>query len=157
MEFGSLISNYNIQVGSYGSTIKVDITEYLPDEITSVQAENIGGSKSEPITVNSSYEILQNYMETENCPQIAWNYSSNILTIFFANNSGDDEWSRFVFAGYHFPQIFDSSNLLDMNPNDLELLKCYILRDLYADNNMMLPYEIRTRISYLEEKLTNEV
>ena len=91
MEFGSLISNYNIQVGSYGSTIKVDITEYLPDEITSVQSENIGGSKSEPITVNSSYELLQNYIETENCPQIAWNYSSNILTIFFANNSGDDK------------------------------------------------------------------
>lgn len=157
MDYGLVISDYDIQLGSYGTSIKIDITDYLPDEIISVQAENLDGIKSLPVTINSSYETLQSYMENENRPEVAWNYSSNILTIFFANNSGGDEWTRFAFAGYHFPQVFNSSNLLDMNPNDLELLKCYILRDLYADNNMMLPYEIRTRISYLEEKLINEV
>lgn len=153
MDYGFLITDYDTLFGSYGIITKLNVSDYLVDEILSVQAEKLDLSKSEVVTNNTSYESLCAYQDDENCPSIAWNYSSGILSVFFSNNT----YARFSYSGYRFPQKMTLTTTLDANESDLELIKCYTLKDLYADNNMMLPYNIRETIDILEQRLIDAI
>ena len=155
MSFGLLVSDYTIQTGTYGKTIKIDISDYLPYSIDLVQGESSTNVKSAVVTGGVELSVLQGYIEDSSCPDIAYSYNADTLTIFFKNDTYD---TRFAFAGLRSPQKMAlTTDYWDGNEDDMTLLESYILEQIYSEKGLTIPYRTRKDIKDREVELKNEV
>ena len=156
MAFGLAVSDYNIQTGTYGNIIRVDISSYLPKSIDFVQLESSGGVKGDPVSSASTVEQLHSYLSDADCPDLAWNYSPEILTIFLKTYSGDDEFTRFNFAGNRKAQktSVDTTNL-DAPDERLELIASYAKNKAWLLKKNRTDPDLVEKTEQLEYELEN--
>lgn len=148
MAFGLAVADYNIDTGTYGKIIKVDVATYLPHLINLVQGESGSNIKSSSITTPVTLPVLQDYLEDSDCPNIAYNLGSEILTIFFKNDVYD---TRFSFGGKRKSQkLVNDSDLLDVKNERLPLLSLYARDFAYLALKKRSDEDILEQIEELE-------
>lgn len=156
MAFGLAVSDYNIYPGTYGSIIKVDISEWLPKGVDFVQPEKSDGTHIDAVAVNSALSVLHNYLEDEACPDLAWNYSAEVLTIFFKNYTGDDEFTRFNVVGDRKAQKASvGTTLIDAPDERLALIAAYAKNKAWLLKKNRRDPDLVEKIEDLEYELEN--
>ena len=85
--FGNAITDFDPKFGEYGYIIELDTTRSLVNSMKSIFAQY----HTDPITELERLEhvtdqidktTLLSYLDDENCPPLAFNYSPGLLTIF---------------------------------------------------------------------------
>lgn len=148
MAFGLAVADYDIQTGTYGKTIKVNISTYIPRTVNYLQGEDDSGIKSDPVESEVSLAVLQSYLEDSECPDLAFNYANETLTIFFKNDEYD---TRFAFGGTRKPQSVSSSeDLLDIPDEHLDLVSVYARKIAWLLKKRMVDRDIQNKINDLE-------
>ena len=156
MAFGLAVSDYNIYPGTYGSIIKVDISEWQPKSVDFVQPEKSDGTHIDSVSVNSSLKTLHDYLEDESCPDLAWNYSAEILTIFIKAYEGDDEFTRFNVVGNRRAQKATvGSTLIDAPDERLALIAAYAKNKAWLLKKNRRDPDLVEKIEELEYDLEN--
>lgn len=155
VDYGLAISDYNIQQGTYGFTMKVDVSENLPFDVKWVQAENAGGVRTAVSkSPTTDLETLLDYLETESCPVIAWYYADQTLHIFFSNYDGDDELVRFAFGGNRKAQkVSADSEYIDVPPERMELVQLYAKNLAYYAKKRKYDEDLMQRIEEIEHEI----
>jgi len=155
MAFGLDVSDYSAsqQTGTYGKTIKVDISSYLTYSIDFVQASD-GTNTGKPVKTGVDLSILQGYLEDVNCPDLAFNYGSEILTIFFKTGTLQ---ARFAFGGKRKVQkLTADTDLLDVPNQRLELVGLFAKEYAWLDSKNKVDEDIKESIQEKELAFRNE-
>jgi len=161
MAFGnSIIDVSQASVGTYGYTIKVDCTGLYAYTITFVQAQDDSGATpilSAPSGDSVSLKTLQEYQEDSSCPDIAFNWSQGLCTIFFKTTvypySAD---YRFALFGYRNSLKFYSSNdRADFPDGDMELFIAYVIKHAALVSNKPIPHDVNRIIQKREYEIQN--
>jgi len=72
-----------VQTGTYGYLVKIDTTNIIAYDISFIQAYAvIAGVSSTPSGSSISVKTLAEYLERETSPDLAFNYTHGMLTIF---------------------------------------------------------------------------
>lgn len=156
--FGHAVTTYGqFNAGNYGYIVAVDLSKIYAKEITSVQIIDTAEAhlSSDPITDIYSIEELQNFINDENCPDIAFAISSDIFYLFlkttlypYANTT------RFTLYGKrHSKPITALTDNLDIRESELELFVNYAMEKAALITNKRLDPLISRNIQILESKL----
>ena len=134
MDYGFAVNNYNLYTGSYGDIIKVDIKNNYPFQVLWVQGENDSGAKSIAIEgPGVSLSALTNYMEDEECPDLAWSFNGTELSIFFKHDVYD------VRFGYEIKRDAKPVTLLtdyiDVAEDLMPLFELYMSQEIQRYDN----------------------
>jgi len=129
--FGNSVTDFDkFTDGTVGYTIAVDLT-FLNVEIVSSLQGDANGTTEDPVTGNTALATLQSYINDFNAPDLAWNYSSDILIIFFKTVTfAYTNTTRFIFYGYRQAvPIKTLTQNIDIKDRDLPLFLRYALKE----------------------------
>lgn len=135
MAYGSSVTNVTQNaIGLYGYIIKINTAELLAQTIDSVQAQVSPSSTPETVSGSVSIAALYNYLDSTECPDLAYNYSDGECSIFFKTTVFDyTAATRFALFGKRKAQNCTSdADLLDCPDKDLNLLAAYCLQTAYG-------------------------
>ena len=77
-----------VQTGTYGYLVKLDTTNILAYDINFIQAFGVIASASgNPTSGSVTTETLASYLELSSCPDLAFNYTHGMLTMFFKTST----------------------------------------------------------------------
>lgn len=92
MAFGADISTLTrYTVGIYGYIVKINTASLLAYLITAVQAQASETSTPEPVTEDVSLDTLQGYVNSEDCPNLAFAIGDGECWVFFKTDGTDAE------------------------------------------------------------------
>ena len=126
--FGLAVSDYNLDTGTYGNMIKLNIKDNLPYNVLWVQGENSSGARSEVFDTEVSLATLMGYMESSSCPDIAWSLNGQELSIFFKTDQYD---TRFAYEEQRHPKaLVNTTDTIDIPEDLIPLYRLYVMRSI---------------------------
>jgi len=139
--------------GTYGYTLRLDTNNIKAYSIEFIQAYAvIAAASSAPSEGSVSLKTLNSYLEDENCPDLAFNYTYGICTIFLKT-------SAYPYTSDSKITLFGKRNGLKMNymiekadfPDEyIELFSAYVIKIASLLRGKPIPADV-SRIIMREE------
>lgn len=140
--------------GTYGYTVAVDLTPWNARTISSVLASD-DGTVSDPIVGSTDLTVLLKYVNQSDCPDLAYNVGSDILTIFFkASVYPYQSTTKYLATGYRSAlPVASLSDFPDIKNSNLELFCLLSVQKAATILNKKIPQNIQDRIVFLKAQL----
>ena len=151
-EFSKLVE------GTTGYVIKVNTAALLFEKVNSVQAQAESADTPEPVTAETTLNIIQGYLNDTGCPDLAFNHDRSTITIFFKTSAFPYiSTTRFALFGLRKAQATTAgTDYIDCPEKDIELAQHYALDIAYKLKKTIAPDTILDRISELEQGINDE-
>lgn len=152
--FGNPITDGTQQgnVGAYGYIVTFDLSGELLRKLSSLQVVDTTPSPDEySAVIDAATELssLLEYLEDENCPDVAWCQTGSIINVFF--KSSKYSFTSAVRIAFWFTTeaiILSNTGQFIDPPNDAkELLKNTILKQVYTTQGLRVPVNIENVVS----------
>ena len=150
--FGNRVTDFPQHTsGLYGYTIIMDTTNLHLNMPYSIQPD-ANGVSGDPVAGETALNTLQEYINDEDCPDLAWNLSSDILTIFFKTEIYEYlSTTRFVLYGYrNNTPITSLQSSIDIKDRDLEWFMMLAIKKAALMQGKKVPEKIQLELTRLE-------
>jgi hypothetical protein len=153
------ITNYDVyRNGTYGYIVRIDFSNYDIDTISFLTAYDSSTLESvDAVSSETALVTIMDYPKEDDCPELAWNFTANILTVFL--KTGDsyytyDSSTKIGIYGYQYPSPLKSEDdYVDIPFEYVELLFKYIIREAGEILGKIIPESVQQNIKNLEAEI----
>lgn len=116
-------------IGTVGYTIIMDCTDLHLNQMEFLMVD-ANGVTGDPAPAQAEIEVIHDYINDSDCPDIAWNLSSDILTIFLKTSVyAYVITTTFTIYGYRNPTpIKTLDSLIDIKDKDLNWFNNLVIK-----------------------------
>ena len=122
-----------VGIGTYGYMVKLDTTNIVAYDVNFIQAQaDSTGISSNPSGSSVSIETLASYLENDACPDLAFNYTHGMCTMFFKTTAYPYTSDTFVtlFGKRNALRLVDDNDIADFPDELIELFSAYAISSL---------------------------
>jgi len=156
MAFGNSVTDFSqISIGTVGYTIRIDTTGLRAFRVRFVQAQASASDTPSPVTSEVALETIQEYLNSNVAPDLAFNFGYGEVTVFFKISVFPYTTNtRIALFGERNPvAMVQPDDKADFADQDLELFTNYVLKHAYILQKIPVPGNIERRIRELENDI----
>jgi hypothetical protein len=160
MAFGNIVTDMDqASIGTYGYTVRINTVGIYAYDINFVQAQDDSASEklSAPATASVTLQTLQEYQEDSSCPDIAFNYSHGLCTIFLKTATYPYTANTRVglFGQRDSLKFYSNTDRADFPDGEMELFTAYVIKHAALITNKPIPHDVGRIIQRREYELSN--